>query len=43
MTDMLHRAVFALVVLLALSGCARLLESVDTTYIRSVDFAALET
>ncbi|MDJ0805051.1 MAG: DUF4136 domain-containing protein [Desulfobacterales bacterium] len=43
MTDMLHRAVFALVVLLALSGCARLLESVDTTYNRSVDFAALET
>ena len=43
MTDIFQRAVLCLVLLLALSGCARILERVDTNYNRSVDFSALET
>ena len=43
MSHILYKAVFALALLLALSGCARLLESVDTNYNRSTDFSALET
>ncbi len=43
MTINFHRALTAAVLLLVLSGCANLLESVDTTYNRSVDFAALKT
>ena len=43
MSHIIHRAVFALALLLALSGCARLLESVDTNYNRGTDFSALET
>ncbi len=43
MTKNLYRAGFALALLLAFSGCARLLESVDTNYKSSTDFSALET
>ncbi len=43
MTDIFQRAVWALVLLLAFSGCAHRYERVDTTYNRSVDFSALKT
>ncbi len=43
MTGIFQRAVLALVLLLAFSGCARLYERVDMNYNRSVDFSALET
>ena len=43
MTIYFHRAISAVVLLLVLFGCAKLLESVDTTYNRSVDFNALRT
>ena len=43
MIDIFPRAVLVFSLLLAFAGCARLLESVDTTYNSGVDFAALET
>ncbi len=43
MTDHWQRALIAMVLLLVFTGCARILERVDTNYNRSVNFSDLET
>ena len=43
MIKIFTNAVLVSVLLFSLSGCARVNESVDTTYNRSVDFSALKT